>query len=27
LQIDDLMASRGMLGDAAPKPRLVDRRA
>ena len=27
LQVDDLMASRGMLGDAAPKPRLVDRRA
>jgi ribosomal-protein-alanine N-acetyltransferase len=27
LQIDALMASRGMLGNAAPKPRLVDRRA
>jgi ribosomal-protein-alanine N-acetyltransferase len=27
LQIGDLMASRGMLGDAAPKPRLVDRMA
>ena len=27
LQVDDLMSSRGMLGDAAPRPRLVDRRA
>jgi [ribosomal protein S5]-alanine N-acetyltransferase len=27
LQIDDLMSSRGMLGDAAPRARLVDRRA
>jgi ribosomal-protein-alanine N-acetyltransferase len=27
LQFDDLMASRGMLGDAAPAARLVDRRA
>jgi ribosomal-protein-alanine N-acetyltransferase len=27
LQVDDLMASRGMVGDAVPKPRLVDRRA
>src|SRR4030095_15738222 len=27
LQVDDLMASRGRRGDAAPKPRLVDRRA
>ncbi|MEZ5833228.1 MAG: GNAT family protein [Dongiaceae bacterium] len=27
LQVDDLMASRGMLGDAVAKPRLVDRRA
>lgn len=27
LQVDDLMASRGMLGDSAPQPRLVDRRA
>jgi ribosomal-protein-alanine N-acetyltransferase len=27
LQVDDLMSSRGMLGDAATRPRLVDRRA
>jgi [ribosomal protein S5]-alanine N-acetyltransferase len=27
LQIDDLMSSKGMLGDAAPRARLVDRRA